>query len=107
MALDVSSCQYISLSLRLSVLRALFREKQIQLETAKKILIRGKQMEKFRVMMKIEVNGLSDNDPEITKDVIASSPNEALDKARELVKIENPELNYMKIWFWAIERRYD
>jgi hypothetical protein len=64
-------------------------------------------LKKFRVMMKIEVNGPAEDDPEVEKDVMALTPNDALDKARELVKTENPELNYMKIWFWSIERRYD
>jgi hypothetical protein len=63
-------------------------------------------LNKYRVMMKIETDGPAENDPEIKKDVMASTPNEALDRARELVKIENPELNYMKIWFWTIELRY-
>ena len=61
---------------------------------------------KFHVMMKIESNGTTEDDPQIEKDVIASTPNQALEKAVELVKTENPELNYMKIWFWCIERRY-
>jgi hypothetical protein len=64
-------------------------------------------LKKFRVMMKIEVNGPAEDDPEVEKDVMALTPNDALDKARELVMTENPELNYMKIWFWSIERRYD
>jgi hypothetical protein len=64
-------------------------------------------LKKFLVIMKIEVNGTAEDDPEIKKTVMALTPNDALDKARELVLTENPELNYMKIWFWSIERRYD
>jgi len=65
------------------------------------------EIKKFRVMMKIEIDGPAKDDPEVTKEVMAMTPNEALDKARDLVKTENPELNYMKIWFWSIERRHD
>lgn len=63
-------------------------------------------MNKYKVMMKIEIDGPAENDPEVTKEVMASTPNEALDKARELVKAENPELNYRKIWFWTIRLLY-
>jgi hypothetical protein len=62
---------------------------------------------KYRVTMTIEGEGETKNDAEIKKIVTASTPEEALTKARQLVKSENPELNYMKIYFWAIEQRYD
>ena len=62
---------------------------------------------KFRVMMKIEIDGPAESDPEIEKSVIALSVNDALDQARALVKRENPEVNYSKIWFWTIQRIFD
>ena len=42
----------------------------------------------------------------ITKSVIASDKDDALDKAREKVKMENPELNYLQIDTWFINRVY-
>lgn len=53
------------------------------------------------------VDGAAEDDPEVEKMVMALTSNDALDKARELVKAENSELDYMKIRFWHIERRYD
>jgi hypothetical protein len=61
---------------------------------------------RYRVTMKIEADGTPEDDPEITKEVTALGEREALDQARELVRTEHPELNYMKIWCWTIERRY-
>lgn len=57
--------------------------------------------------MTIEADGPTEDDPEITKVVMASTPEGALSNARDLVRTENPELNHMKIYFWAIEQRYD
>ena len=61
-------------------------------------------LKKYRIMMKIEIDGPAENDPEIEKDVMALTPNEALDLARDLVRRENPEVNHSKIWFWTIRR---
>lgn len=62
---------------------------------------------KYLVTMTIESDGDAKDDPEIKKSVMALTPEEALTKSRQLVKTENPELNYLKIYFWSIEQRYD
>jgi len=64
-------------------------------------------LKKYRVMMKVEVDGPPENDPEVEKDVMASDPRDALDRARDLVRRENPEVNHSKIWFWTIRRIYE
>ncbi len=49
--------------------------------------------------------GSTETDLEISKTVLAVDEREALDKARTLVRLENPEINAAKIWAWSIERR--
>ena len=63
-------------------------------------------LEKFRVMMKFETDGLAKSDSEIEKIVMVLTPDEALTQACDLVKTENPEMNYIKIWSCCIEMRY-
>ena len=62
--------------------------------------------QKYRVIMKVELEGPADEDPEVEKEVMASSPNDALDKARDLVRDQNHELDHRKIWSWTIELLY-
>jgi hypothetical protein len=61
-----------------------------------------KNLNKYRVIMTIEGEGKAEDDKQIEKTITASTPEEALTKGRNLVKTENPELNYMKIWAWSI-----
>jgi hypothetical protein len=63
-------------------------------------------MSKYEVTMRIEADGPSEDDPDITKLVEAKDEHEALDKARLRVQEENPEQNHRKIWFWAIRHIY-
>ncbi|MBA2239122.1 MAG: hypothetical protein H0W24_10565 [Lysobacter sp.] len=62
-------------------------------------------MEKFHVQMTVQTDGSTETDLEISKTVLAVDEREALDKARTLVRLENPEINAAKIWAWSIERR--
>lgn len=64
-------------------------------------------MKTFRVQMTIETDGPAKTDVEISKSVLAADENEALDKARALVRSENPEINAAKIWAWSIQRKRD
>jgi len=61
-------------------------------------------MKKYEVTMWVESNGEPEDDPKITKTVSASDKHVALDAARLRVRDENPELNYRKIWAWAVTR---
>lgn len=56
--------------------------------------------------MWVESDGEPEDDPLVTKAVDAPDKHSALDTARILVRDENPELNYMKIWAWTIRRVY-
>lgn len=62
---------------------------------------------KYRVLMTIESDGDAKDDPEIGKEVMASTPEDALSIARTLLKNENPDVNHMKVWAWAIEEMRD
>ncbi|WP_242103699.1 MULTISPECIES: hypothetical protein [unclassified Lysobacter] len=64
-------------------------------------------MKTYRVMMTVSIDEPADSNHEIWKSVAASDEREALDKARELVRAENPEINPAKIWAWAIQRSRD
>ena len=57
---------------------------------------------KYRVVMKVEESGKTEDDPEVEKIVEALNKDEALEKAKALVREQNPELNHLKIYFWTI-----
>lgn len=59
---------------------------------------------RYEVTMWVESGGEPEDDPCITKIVDASDKHCALDAARAKVRDENPEVNYQKIWAWAIQR---
>lgn len=59
---------------------------------------------RYRVTLKIEEDGKAEDDPEVVKFVDAETDHEAITKGKDLVRVENPELNYRKIQFWATER---
>jgi len=61
-------------------------------------------MNNYRIRMLVELDGTAESDLEIEKAVQAASEGEALDRARQLVKTENPDVNAAKIWSWAIQR---
>ena len=63
-------------------------------------------MKNYEVTMWVESDGEPEDDPKVTKIVEASDKHAALEVARILVRDENPELNYRKIWAWAIRRVY-
>ena len=60
-------------------------------------------MKKYKVFLVIESDGEAEDDPKVTKIVTAQDKDEALTKARELVREKNPELNDLKIRAWSIE----
>lgn len=60
-------------------------------------------MKIYRVVMTVALDEPPDLNKEIRKSVSASNESEALDKARELVRAEDPEINPAKIWAWAIQ----
>lgn len=63
--------------------------------------------QKYVVSIWVEGEGKAEDDPSVTKEVDASTPESALDVARDKVRMENPEINHMKIWFWTIRRLYE
>jgi hypothetical protein len=54
--------------------------------------------------MKVELDGPAESDLEVRKSVQANDEIEALNQARQLVRMENPEITVAKIWAWSIER---
>ena len=64
-------------------------------------------MKKFLVRMRAEVDETEAHDILVEKIVHAPDKRAAVDAAIKLVRIENPEINHSKIYFWATERRYD
>ena len=59
---------------------------------------------KYEVTMWVESDGEPEDDPCFTKLVVAPDKHSALDAARLLVRDENPEVNYQKIWAWTLHR---
>lgn len=57
---------------------------------------------KYEVTMWIESDGEPEDDPCISKVVVAPNKHAALDWARLLVRDENPEVNHLKIWAWSV-----
>ena len=64
-------------------------------------------MKKYEVTMWVESGREPEDDPKVSKFVSAADKHAALEMARILVRDENPELNYRKIWAWIIRRIYD
>ena len=62
-------------------------------------------MNKYQVELWINTVGETPENM-VIKHVSAEDKDDALDQAREKVKVENPELNHLKIDTWFIERRY-
>lgn len=63
-------------------------------------------MEEFQVEL-IAVDKIDQNkDVSLTKVVHAASEFEAIEKAKELAKSENPDFNHPQIWAWNIQRRF-
>jgi hypothetical protein len=60
---------------------------------------------KFEVELWINTVGETP-EHKVTKNVIAVDKDDALNKAREKVKLENTDLNHMKIDTWFIKRTY-
>jgi hypothetical protein len=60
-------------------------------------------MKLFRVTMFVELDGSAEGDLQITKAVQADDEVAALQKARFLVRSEQPDVNAAKIWAWSIE----
>lgn len=60
-------------------------------------------MYRFLVCMKVESEGLAEDDLEITKSIQAPCRADALELARARVRAENAEINTAKIWAWSIE----
>jgi len=60
-------------------------------------------VKRYKVTMLVEGAGGSVDDPEIEKIVEAESEKAAVDKARLLIRDENKEVNYLKIWARSIE----
>ncbi|MGD0662164.1 MAG: hypothetical protein ABSD38_29255 [Syntrophorhabdales bacterium] len=65
------------------------------------------KVKKYRVMMNIHGDDPDKPDIEIGKIVTVSTPEEAREKARQLVRIEDPGLNYMRIYFQTTEELFD
>ncbi len=57
----------------------------------------------------IELISIDDNDPskDISTKAIIEAVNEedALKKAKKIIKTENPQFNIMRVWSWHIEQR--
>ncbi len=62
--------------------------------------------EKFVVtLVAIDKNDESKNES-VTKTVAATTEVEAIEKAKELTRQENPEFNFLRIWAWHTEKRH-
>jgi hypothetical protein len=58
----------------------------------------------YEVTMWIESDGEPEDDPCLTKVVVAQNKHAALEAARLFVRDENPEVNYARIWAWSLHR---
>lgn len=60
-------------------------------------------MKKFKVELIFESSIAANPDPSLTTEVIAKDEAEALILAKSILKVENPDMNFMKVWCWQIE----
>lgn len=63
-------------------------------------------MHKYEVTVWVDAGGEPADDPHLTVTVEAPDKHAAVDKARDHVRDNHPELNYMKIWTWSVRKLY-
>ncbi|MCK9381941.1 MAG: hypothetical protein M0P95_12885 [Sulfuritalea sp.] len=61
-------------------------------------------MSSFKVEIFFESEGAVKSDPALTTEVIADDEIHALSLARSTLKDSHPEMNFMKVWCWNIQK---
>lgn len=61
------------------------------------------ELMRYSVTLLEETAGSAETDPEVIKEVSAANRDDAIEKAIDRVRIENPSINHMRIWSRSTE----